>query len=506
MGCTNCSYDSNGTPKGCGDKGHCSSGSCNKRNTFDWINTLEIDDPLQFNMVEVSFKKGSRKDFFIKKDHHQCDTGDMVLVESSSGYDVGRVSLSGDLVRLQMKKRRLSEDRIQHSVIRRANHRDLQKLEEARALEKDALVKARVIARSLGLDMKVGDVEYQGDKRKATFFYTAEGRVDFRELVKSFAKEFKVKIEMRQIGARQESARIGGIGACGRELCCSTWLSDFKSVNTTAARYQNIAINQTKLSGQCGRLKCCLNYELDAYMDALADFPRKADAIKTKKGKAILIKTNIFKGLLYYSYADPMMRGPMVALSKERVKEIQEMNKNGEFPDELMDIATINKLEEARIEEQEVTFADVTGEIELPDHKKKRRGRNNRNKRKPNNKKDRPNNKDRRKENNGSKEQKDTKGNSGQQNNDPKANTKSKPKSNRNRPNRNNKNNKNNKPKASSDNSPKPQADKNPKPQAKSDQTKNRSEGAEKKSKRPFRRKNRRNNKPNNNSNNENKG
>ncbi len=379
MGCTNCSYDSNGTPKGCGDKGHCSSGSCNKRNTYDWINTLELDDPMEFNMVEVSFKKGSRKEFFIKKDHLQCDTGDMVLVESSSGYDVGRVSLSGDLVRLQMKKKRVGEDRVTLSIIRRANERDLEKLEEARSLEKQAMVQARAISRSLGLDMKVGDVEFQGDKRKATFYYTADGRVDFRELVRSYAKEFKVKIEMRQIGARQESARIGGIGACGRELCCSTWLSDFKSVSTTAARYQNISINQTKLSGQCGRLKCCLNYELDSYVDALEDFPRKADHIKTKKGRASLIKTNIFKGLLFYSYDDPMLRGPMVALSKQRVKDIQAMNKSGEYPEDLLDVEAMLKQEQEK--SAKVEFADVTGDIELPETKRRRKG-NNKNKRK----------------------------------------------------------------------------------------------------------------------------
>lgn len=379
MGCTNCSYDSSGTPKGCGDKGHCSSGSCNKRNTYDWINTLELDDPMEFNMVEVSFKKGSRKEFFIKKDHLQCDTGDMVLVESSSGYDVGRVSLSGDLVRLQMKKKRVGEDRVTLSVIRKANERDLEKLEEARALEKQAMVQARAISRSLGLDMKVGDVEFQGDKRKATFYYTADGRVDFRELVRSYAKEFKVKVEMRQIGARQESARIGGIGACGRELCCSTWLSDFKSVSTTAARYQNISINQTKLSGQCGRLKCCLNYELDSYVDALEDFPRKADHIKTKKGRASLIKTNIFKGLLFYSYDDPMLRGPMVALPKQRVKDIQAMNKAGEYPADLLDVDEMLKQEQEK--SAKVEFADVTGEIELPETKRRRKG-NNKNKRK----------------------------------------------------------------------------------------------------------------------------
>lgn len=379
MGCTNCSYDSKGTPKGCGDKGHCSSGSCNKRNTYDWITTLELDDPMEFNMVEVSFKKGSRKDFFIKKNHLQCITGDMVLVESASGYDVGRVTLSGDLVRVQMKKKRVAQDRITQSVIRKANYRDLQKLEEARSLEKDAMVKARAISRSLGLEMKVGDVEYQGDKRKATFYYTAEGRVDFRELVRSYAQAFKVKIEMRQIGARQESARIGGIGACGRELCCSTWLSDFKSVTTTAARYQNISINQTKLSGQCGRLKCCLNYELDAYMDALSDFPRRADKLKTKKGSASLIKTNIFKGLLFYSYDDPMLRGPMVSLTKDRVKEIQALNKEGSYPDDLMDIEALLSAEETK--NKEVTYAAVEGDIELPDTKRKKRSsRKNRNK------------------------------------------------------------------------------------------------------------------------------
>jgi len=406
MGCTNCSYDSNGTPKGCGDKGHCSSGSCNKRNTYDWINTLELDDPMEFNMVEVSFKKGSRKEFFIKKDHLQCQTGDMVLVESSSGYDLGRVSLSGELVRLQMKKKRVGQDRITLSVIRKANERDLEKLEEARALEKEAMVKARAISRSLGLEMKVGDVEYQGDKKKATFFYTADGRVDFRELVRSYAKEFKVKIEMRQIGARQESARIGGIGACGRELCCSTWLSDFKSVSTTAARYQNISINQTKLSGQCGRLKCCLNYELDSYMDALEDFPRKADRIKTKKGNASLIKTNIFKGLLYYSYDDPMLRGPMAALTKQRVKDIQAMNKAGEYPEELLDIEALMAQETAKA--SKVGFADVTGEIELPETKRRRKGSKNKGRGRSGNKG--PSNKRSNKGNSGSKSSRPSKG------------------------------------------------------------------------------------------------
>lgn len=370
MGCSSCG---SGSPSGCGNKGHCNSGGCNKRNTYDWISVLDIHDPSEYKYVEVSFKQGSRKDFYHTNDYVDAVTGDTVVVSSDSGQDIGKITLSGELVRAQMKKKRAKEERVTHKVIRRANDRDLEKLQEARSLEKNTLVRARVIARTIGLDMKIGDIEYQGDKRKATIYYTAEGRVDFRELVRSYVKEFKVKIEMRQIGARQESARIGGIGSCGRELCCSTWLSDFKSVNTSAARYQNIAINQAKLSGQCGRLKCCLNYELDTYMDALKDFPKKADYIKTKKGKAALIKTDIFKGLMFYTYIDQKVRGPIVSLDKDRVKEIQALNKKGEYPEDLIDHATYLAREEEKKQEPEIEFADVTGEIELPNVKKKRR-------------------------------------------------------------------------------------------------------------------------------------
>ena len=220
--------------------------------------------------------------------------------------------------------------------------------------------------------MKLSDVEFQGDGKKATFYYTAEGRVDFRELVKEYAKEFKVKIEMRQIGARQESARIGGIGSCGRELCCSTWLSDFKSVNTAAARYQNIAINQSKLSGQCGRLKCCLNYELDTYMDALEDFPQDAEFLKTKVGSAHLIKTDIFKGLLYYAYDGEKMRGTIIALDKARVKEIKELNKKGTLPDELSIYKVSVAPDRDSDDNIEHEYEDVTGQIEL-DHQKLRK-------------------------------------------------------------------------------------------------------------------------------------
>lgn len=371
MGCSSCSYDDNGVPKGCGDKGHCTSGTCNKMNTYDWLTVMDIADPEGLKMVEVSFKKGARKGYYHNPDYSNVTTGDMVAVEASGGVDIGRISLSGELVRLQLKKRGMDLSRVTEKVIRKANERDLEKLKESRSQEKEALVKSRIIARTLGLDMKLGDVEYQGDGRKATFYYTAEGRVDFRELVKQYAKEFRVKIEMRQIGSRQESARIGGLGACGRELCCSTWLSDFKSVTTSAARYQNIAINQTKLSGQCGRLKCCLNYELDSYIDALSDFPKNADRLLTAKGSASLIKTDIFKGLLFYSYDDPMVRGAVESLDKEVVKEILAMNKRGEKPEDLRSLGTAQST--TKTVDEDLEFADVTGQIELPRVRKKRR-------------------------------------------------------------------------------------------------------------------------------------
>ena len=375
MACGSCS-GTNGVSKGCGNKGHCSSGSCNKLNTFDWLAKREIPISTGQNIVEISFKNGARKDFFFMDQKLSVDSGEMVVVNSGNGYDVGRISLSGDLVTLQMKKKRVPIERVEHNVIRKANERDLEKLNEVRSLEMPTLVKARAIARSMDLDMKLGDIEYQGDKRKATFYYTAEGRVDFRELVRAYAKEFKVKIEMRQIGSRQESARIGGIGSCGRELCCSTWLTDFKSVSTTAARYQYMAINQSKLSGQCGRLKCCLNYELDNYMDAISHFPEKADNIKMADGNARLMKVDIFKGLMYYSILSPKGRRNVVAMDKEDVKKVMEMNKNGETKPSLASFQTMAYTEE---EEDEPDYEDVTGAIELPAHKK-RKGKSRRNK------------------------------------------------------------------------------------------------------------------------------
>ncbi len=377
MACAGCTTSNGEKPNGCKSNGGCGTGGCNRMNTYDWLNNKEIHDVDEFDMVEVSFKNGARKAFFHNPSHTRTVTGDIVVVESSSGYDIGRITLSGELVRLQMKKKKAREDGIYANVIRRANNRDLERLKEARDLERPTMTRAKAIARTLGLEMKIGDVEYQGDKRKATFFYTADGRVDFRELIRHYAKEFRVKIEMRQIGARQESARIGGIGSCGRELCCSTWLSDFKSVTTSAARYQNLAINQSKLSGQCGRLKCCLNYELDTYMDALEHFPKRADKLQTLAGEATLIKTDIFKRIMYYVINEKEGRSKVHALDVKQVEEIIELNAKGEKP------ATLVSLHIGINVEPEMDFESVNEVIdELPREKRKKKKR-----RKPRNKK-----------------------------------------------------------------------------------------------------------------------
>jgi cell fate regulator YaaT (PSP1 superfamily) len=341
---------------------------------------MGIRDTHTFDVVEVSFKNGSHKEFYNNPPHTRVMTGDNVLVEcGSGGYDLGTVTLSGELVRLQMKRKKVRSDAKLLTVIRKAHERDMERLDEVRKQERDIMIRARAISRTLDLNMKVGDVEFQGDGRKCTFYYTADGRVDFRELIRHFAREFKVKIEMRQIGARQESARIGGIGNCGRELCCSTWLSEFKSVNTAAARYQNLAINQTKLSGMCGRLKCCLNYELDTYVEALDDFPDKAEKFKTTQGLAILIKTDVFKRLMFYTYADN--RGKFYALHVDQVWEVLDIIKKGELPSSLEVIQAL-ALQADESEEAEPDYESVDNVIELPmeqrakkrKKKKKKRG------------------------------------------------------------------------------------------------------------------------------------
>jgi cell fate regulator YaaT (PSP1 superfamily) len=276
-----------------------------------------------------------------------------------SGFDVGEVSLTGEIVRLQMKKRNAREDNPEmKKVLRRASDRDIEVWKQNKTREPQAIIRSRAIARHLKLEMKISEVEMQADGRKATFFYIADGRVDFRELIKVYANEFKLKVEMRQIGARQESAKVGGIGSCGRELCCATWLTDFKSVNTAAARYQNLSINQSKLSGQCGRLKCCLNYELDTYLDALQYFPDNCDAIKVTKGTANLIKKDIFKNLMWYMLPDSSKQYP---LTIERVKKIKSLNEQGVIPDQLEAV----ELTSSKPKEVEPEFVDVVGQITL---------------------------------------------------------------------------------------------------------------------------------------------
>lgn len=375
MGCASCGTNTkDGKPKGCRGNGGCT-GGCNRMNVFDWLSDVPFAaENERFNVVEITFRNGARKGFYRNTKNLDCITGDYVVVESNAGFDIGKVSLSGELVRLQMRKKRISEDAHLKQIIRLPNEYDIERWENVKTQEYSTMIMARVIARNLELKMKIGDVEYQGDGRKATFYYTADDRVDFRELIKLFAKEFRVKIEMRQIGARQEAARIGGIGSCGRELCCSTWLSEFKSVSTAAARYQNLSINQSKLSGQCGRLKCCLNYELDTYLDALADFPKNADYLQTDHGKARLIKTDIFKRILYYV---PQDKNVSVPLSVERVKEIIAMNKAGEKPASLKDMSRIL----ANIEPT-IGFQDGVGQLELETLDKMTRKRKAREKRK----------------------------------------------------------------------------------------------------------------------------
>ena len=251
---------------------------------------------------------------------------------TTGGFDVGHVSVTGELVRMQMAKHRVREDDVTKKIYRKATSVDVDKWKAAKELEWETMHRSRKLALELGLQMKISDVDYQGDKTKATFYYTAEGRVDFRELIKRMAEAFRIRIEMRQIGMRQEASRLGGIGSCGRELCCSTWLTDFKTVSTSAARYQNLSLNTLKLAGQCGKLKCCLNYELDTYMDALKGIPDNVNVLKTERGDARLQKTDIFKKLMWFSYP---MDDTWIPLEINRVKEIQQLNKDGVFPADL---------------------------------------------------------------------------------------------------------------------------------------------------------------------------
>ena len=379
MGCSTCTTAKDGVVTGCQSKGGCSSGGCNRMNVMDWFADIPISFNENFNIVEVSFKKGARKGFYRNPSNFELHKGGLVVVEAAQGYDVGEVSLQGELVKSQMKKRKVTErDDTIRNILRVANEQDANTIVDIRAKENETMVRARAISRSMNLEMKIGDVEFQGDNKKVTIFYTADDRVDFRELVKIYAKEFKVKIEMRQIGARQEAGRIGGIGTCGRELCCSTWLNDFKSVTTQTVRYQNLAINTDKLSGQCGRLKCCLNYELDTYNDALRGFPKHADRIDTEEGMAYLKKTEILKKQMWYEF--DTQRGNFFKLDIKDVKELILMNKAGKKPKSLEDFAIVDEIKVDESKHEDLVGQVTIATLEEKERKKRRGKSNNRNK------------------------------------------------------------------------------------------------------------------------------
>ncbi len=385
MGCSGCSTgrgcstESKGLPGGCRNNGSCGTGGCNKLSVFDWLANMELPGgQAPFDCVEIRFKN-SRKEFFKNVNNLQLNVGDVVAVEASPGHDIGIVSISGELVRIQMKKQNVDPASEQiKKVYRKAKQTDIEKWQEAQGLEYNTMHRARTIAVKLGLQMKISDVEYQGDKTKAIFYYTADERVDFRELIKVMADEFKVRIEMRQIGARQEASRLGGIGSCGRELCCSTWLTDFRSVGTSAARYQQLSLNPLKLAGQCGKLKCCLNYELDSYMDALKDFPEINNVkLETEKGRAFHQKTDIFRRTMFFSYFDEPDN--FIPLSVDRVKEVMALNADGKKPADLLVHV------QQKVVEKKPDYENVVGQDDLTrfDKKKNNNKSKNRNKKRP---------------------------------------------------------------------------------------------------------------------------
>ncbi len=327
MACA-CGTTKNGTTAGCKNNGACGTGGCNKMNVFDWLSNMDMPVQDRFRIVEIRFKNG-RKDFYRNSDNLNLTTGDAVVVEVPNGHHIGYVSLQGELVRLQMQKKKIADDDEIRKIYRIAHQKDLEKFEEVKKRELPTLYRTREIVRDLKLEMKLSDIEYQADNTKATFFYSADDRVDFRELIKILAGEFKIRVEMRQISLRQEAGRLGGIGVCGRELCCATWLSDFKNVATSAARYQNLSLNPSKLSGQCGRLKCCLNYELETYMEALEDIPKIEGPLLTERGEATLQKTDIFRKIMWFGFTEENTWYP---LNIERVNHILRMNREGRKP------------------------------------------------------------------------------------------------------------------------------------------------------------------------------
>ena len=378
MACNSCSTGKDGQPKGCKNNGTCGTDSCNKLTVFDWLSNMSLPNGQEpFEGVEVRFKNG-RKHYYKNTENLTLSIGDIVATQAKSGHDIGMVTLTGELVRVQMKRKKVNLDDPESvlKIYRKATQKDIDVWSSSRDKEEPMKVKAREFAIDLKLKMKISDIEYQGDGSKATFYYTAEERVDFRELIKVFAREFRTRIEMRQVGFRQEAARLGGIGSCGRELCCSTWLTDFRSVSTSAARYQQLSLNPLKLAGQCGKLKCCLNYELDAYLDALKAFPKNDTKLYTEKGVAICQKTDIFKGLMWYAYEGEWMNWHVI--TTDQANEIIAKNKRKEKVVSLEEYA-VEQVEDTKNEFENVVGQDSLTRFDSPKSKRKRK--NNRKKR-----------------------------------------------------------------------------------------------------------------------------
>lgn len=378
MGCSSCSTGKDGQPRGCKNNGTCGTDGCNKLTVFDWLSNMSLPNGSKpFDCVEVRFKN-SRKEFFRNSENLSLSIGDIVATQAQSGHDIGSVTLVGELVKVQMKRKKVDfKDSELPVVYRKASQNDIDKWQKCRDREDEIKKRAREIAIILKLQMKISDVEFQGDGSKATFYYTAEDRVDFRQLIKDMAKAFGIRIEMRQIGYRQEAQRLGGIGSCGRELCCSTWLTDFRSVSTSAARYQQLSLNPQKLAGQCGKLKCCLNYELDMYLEALKDFPSQDTKLFTEKGLAFCQKTDIFKGMLWFSYKEDPSNWHI--LTKEQVQEILDKNKKKEKVASLEEYTIDNFVKEERV------FENVVGQDSLTRFDRPKKSRNsNRNRKKSN--------------------------------------------------------------------------------------------------------------------------
>ncbi len=374
MSCTSCSTKKDGVPNGCKSNGNCGSGTCgsgSKLNVFDWLSNMTLPNgEAPFHIFEVRFKNG-RKHFFKNTENLTLSMGDVVAVESSSGHDIGTVSLGGELVKVQLKKKNIDPDSEEVlKIYRKASQKDIDQWQAVREKEPETQKKGREIISRLGLKMKLSDVEYQGDGNKATFYYTADDRVDFRQLIRDLASAFSIRVEMKQVGLRQEAARLGGVGSCGRELCCSTWLTDFRKVNTAAARYQQLSLNPLKLAGQCGKLKCCLNFELDTYLDALKDFPKQDLVLKTENGLAVFVKMDIFKKLLWYTYKDNNFK--WYKLTLEQVHEIIALNKNNE------ESAPLEEYESDLVAEVKIDFENVVGQDSLTrfDAPKQKRNRN----------------------------------------------------------------------------------------------------------------------------------